>query len=113
MSKVSDNVVLDFPSRMSDGRSMTDYRANCITSSMYLKNTKLNSYESRYYLINNASKVMDDINSTYYEKRLQCNSCVKNEVLPVQTIMNCDSNGACSYKVNDPNGVGIERSNTY
>ena len=28
--KVSDNVELDFPARMSDGRMFTDYRQNCI-----------------------------------------------------------------------------------
>ena len=28
--KVTDNVELDFPARMSDGRMFTDYRQNCI-----------------------------------------------------------------------------------
>ena len=30
MSKVTDNVELDFPARMSDGRQFTDYRQNCL-----------------------------------------------------------------------------------
>ena len=30
MSKTSDNVNLDFPARMADGRTFTDYRPNCV-----------------------------------------------------------------------------------
>jgi hypothetical protein len=30
MAKTSDNVNLDFPARMADGRTFTDYRSNCI-----------------------------------------------------------------------------------
>ena len=28
--KVTDNVELDFPARMADGRMFTDYRQNCL-----------------------------------------------------------------------------------
>ena len=33
MSKTSDNVNLDFPARMADGRIFTDYRPNCVMNS--------------------------------------------------------------------------------
>ena len=32
MSKVSDNVVVDFPARMADGRAFTDYRSNSLNN---------------------------------------------------------------------------------
>tara|TARA_B110001469_G_C9289306_1_gene158847 strand:+ start:35 stop:373 length:339 start_codon:yes stop_codon:yes gene_type:complete len=112
MSKVSDNVVFDFPSRMSDGRSMTDYRANCIINNTIPNKHKMNSYEFRYYLTTNGNNIMNDINKKY-EADLKCNSCKINTTLPVQTIQNCDNSGVCSYKVNDSMGVGIERDNTY
>ena len=41
MNKVSDNVELDFPARMADGRMFTDYGQNCLlnfTSSYQITN---------------------------------------------------------------------------
>ena len=49
MSKTSDNVNLDFPARMADGRIFTDYRQNCIMNSVLSQGK--NSFEYRYFLI--------------------------------------------------------------
>ena len=37
MSKTSDNVNLDFPARMADGRIFTDYRPNCVMNNLLSK----------------------------------------------------------------------------
>ena len=41
MSKTSDNVNLDFPSRMTDGRIFTDYRPNCVMHSALSHKVKI------------------------------------------------------------------------
>ncbi len=51
--KVSDNVELDFPARMNDGRMFTDYRQNCTLNNSISK--QMGSWEYRDYLTNNAS----------------------------------------------------------
>ena len=38
MSKISDNVNFDFPARMADGRTFTDYRPNCVMNKVLSKN---------------------------------------------------------------------------
>ena len=51
MSKVTDNVELDFPARMSDGRMFTDYRQNCILNNNI--SNAMGSWEYRQFLIKN------------------------------------------------------------
>jgi len=55
MMKVSDNVELDLPYRMNDGRMFTDYRQNCILNNSISK--KMGSWEYRNFLINNAAQI--------------------------------------------------------
>jgi hypothetical protein len=102
MSKVTDNVELDFPARMSDGRQFTDYRQNC------LMNNQLTGYKGswidRQFLIHGA----EDIHNKWMaleQDATQCTKCSDNTVLPVKTVINCTPTG-CSFAMNDPTGVG-------
>ena len=68
--KVTDNVELDFPARMSDGRVFTDYRQNCILNNNISRG--MGSWEYRNYLTNNANQVHQSfVNSL--ESKLKCN----------------------------------------
>ena len=53
--KVSDNVELDFPARMADGRMFTDYRQNCLLNNGLSKG--MGSWEYRNYLTENADSL--------------------------------------------------------
>jgi hypothetical protein len=108
MAKTSDNVNLDFPARMADGRAFTDYRPNCLMNHDISQNK--NSFEYRYFLEKNGNKLEQAILNKLDES-LKCNDCNAQTVLPVQTIQNCNK-GMCSIKLNDPNGLGLGRANT-
>ena len=109
MAKTSDNVNLDFPARMADGRTFTDYRANCIMNNELSSNK--NSLDYRYFLENNGQSIEQDIFKKL-DEAVKCNDCKAQTVLPVQTVQNCNA-GVCSIKLNDPNGLGLDRANTY
>jgi len=106
MNKVTDNVELDFPARMSDGRQFTDYRQNCLMNNN-ITGAK-GSWLDRYYLINNAEAVHSQMMSKV-SAETKCTKCTDNTVLPVRTIINCSPVG-CSYKMNDPMGIGQGRA---
>ena len=55
MSRTSDNVNVDFPSRMADGRIFTDYRPNCLMNNL-ISNNK-DSFEYRYFLTSNGNLI--------------------------------------------------------
>ena len=102
MNKVTDNVELDFPARMSDGRTFTDYRQNCILNNNLSQNK--GSWEYRDYLISNG----EQIRQSFIQKQesiTACTKCSDNTVLPVKTILNCNPTG-CNYSMNNPNGLG-------
>ena len=103
--KVSDNVELDFPARMNDGRMFTDYRQNCTLNNSISK--QMGSWEYRDFLTNNASQVRQNILNNL-EAEVKCNKCSDNTVLPVKTVLNY-SQDSCTYQMNDPNGVGLGR----
>jgi len=109
MAKVSDNFHVDFPARMNDGRHFTDYRANCILNNNLSK--EMNSWEYRLFLTKNASNISGNMISEL-EKKTKCSSCKVDTVLPVRTIQNCNK-GQCSMKEVNPEGIGLDRSNTY
>ena len=102
MAKVSDNVELDFPARMSDGRMFTDYRQNCILNNNLSKGK--GSWEYRNYLIENSNQLIQGFIKDQ-ELLTACTKCSDNTVLPVKTIMNCNAIG-CNYHLNDLNGLG-------
>ena len=103
MNKVTDNVELDFPARMSDGRQFTDYRQNCIINNNISKG--MGSWEYRNYLTNNSNELRKTL-LKHQEDITACKKCSDNTVLPVKTIMNCSPTG-CNYQMNDPNGLGL------
>jgi hypothetical protein len=102
MSKVTDNVELDFPARMSDGRQFTDYRQNC------LLNNQITGYKGswidRQFLTHNAEAIHDKWMALEHDATA-CTKCSDNTVLPVKTIINCSPTG-CAFTVNDPSGLG-------
>ena len=109
MSRTSDNVNLDFPSRMADGRIFTDYRPNCLMNNL-ISNNK-DSFEYRYFLTSNGN-LIEKQKLDQLEKDVKCSSCTYDTVLPVKNIMNCNK-GICNITLNDPNGVGLDRANTF
>ena len=106
MSKVTDNVELDFPARMSDGRQFTDYSQNCLMNNRITGSR--GSWLDRYYMIHNAESVHSKVMGAV-EASTKCTKCTDNTVLPVQTVINCTPEG-CNYKMNDPTGIGQGRN---
>ena len=109
MAKTSDNVNLDFPARMADGRMFTDYRQNCIMNHELSQGK--NSFDYRYFLEQNGEKIEQGILKKL-DEAVKCTSCNAQTVLPVQTVQNCNA-GVCNISMKDPNGLGLDRGNTY
>lgn len=109
MNRVSDNYELDFPARMSDGRQFTDYRSNCIFNNNLSKNKS--TWEYRDFLTKNAIQIQQQLLSET-ENNTKCTKCTDDTVLPVKTVQNCNAEG-CVTSLNDPNGLGHDRANTY
>lgn len=109
MAKTSDNVNLDFPARMADGRIFTDYRPNCVMNNDYSQGK--NSFNYRYFLINNAQSIEGSI-IQQLEEAVKCNDCNAQTVLPVQTVQNCNQ-GKCRISMTNQEGLGLDRLNTY
>ena len=105
MSKVSDNVELDFPARMNDGRMFTDYRQNCTLNNSLSKG--MSSWEYRNYLTENANQVHTQF-TTLLESEVKCTKCSDDTVLPVKTMLNC-STDSCTYSLVNQNGLGQGR----
>ncbi len=103
MNKVTDNVELDFPARMSDGRQFTDYRQNCLLNNNL--SNGMGSWEYRQYLTANSVQVRESFMQKQVDQTA-CTKCSDNTVLPIKTIINCSPTG-CDYQLNDPNGLGI------
>ena len=104
-TKITDNVELDFPARMSDGRQFTDYRQNCLLNNNLSQGK--GSWEYRNYLTQNAVQLQQQM-IQQVESETACGKCSDNTVLPVKTIQNCTPTG-CNYQVNDQNGIGLGR----
>ena len=105
MNKVTDNVELDFPARMSDGRQFTDYRQNCLLNNNLSQGK--GSWEYRFFLTQNATNLQQQM-IQQQEETTACTKCSDNTVLPVKTIQNCTPTG-CNYQINDQNGIGLGR----
>lgn len=107
MSKVMDNVELDFPARMNDGRQFTDYRPNC-----YLNNDlgqNMGSWQYRTYLTRNANEIHDKMIQEI-EKTTACTSCTGAPIPDVKTVVDCTHQNTCYYNMKDPNGLGQGRN---
>lgn len=102
--KVSDNFVLDFPARMSDGRLFTDYKSSGILN-LYEKELT-STLEYRIYLQNNAEKIINN-NYNIAESLADCNSCPGYEIVDSKILLTCNKE-SCSQGINNENGVGID-----
>ena len=103
MSKVTDNVELGFPARMSDGRGFTDYRPNC-----YLNNElgqSMGSWQYRTYLMRNADNIHQKFMSMT-ESENSCTNCTGAPVPDFRTVVDCTRQNTCYYNLKDPNGIG-------
>ena len=102
MSKVTDNVELDFPARMADGRMFTNYGQNCLLNNKLSQG--MGSWEYRTYLTQNSEKIRNQF-IQQQESITTCTKCSDNTVLPVKTVFNCNPEG-CNYQLNDEMGLG-------
>ena len=105
MNKVSDNMELDFPARMADGRQFTNYNPNCYMN--YNITGDKGSWNEKQYLIQNAGKIHENM-MKQMNAFTKCSSCTDNTVLPVKTMVNCLPD-TCNYNVVDKMGIGQGR----
>ena len=102
----SDNYITDFPSRMSDGRFMTDYSSNCSMNLGMQEN--MSSYNYRQMLIKNAEQIMKNMD-TLNQQKYGCSSCNQTYVPDAEYVQKCDHTGCIIEKVSEE-GIGIIRS---
>ena len=109
------------PLRMSDGRSMTDYRPKCIVNydlmnKMEENNLVKSSYDTRMYLQKNADKIMnEDMKKTMSNlvPAIPCKKLVGNgTLLPEKYLVTCNAT-SCSRTLFDENGLGDGRRSDY
>ena len=105
--QATDNFHNDFPARMADGRFITDYTSNCMVNT--LRKEKMSGWEYRTHLINNAEKIMEEINQKN-EELYGCADCHKTSIPSNNLKQNCDESGCEIVEVNSE-GIGIEQVN--
>ena len=105
--KTSNNKYFDCPARMSDARHFTDYKPNCeLIAQIKVDNKLNNSFETRNFLQNNASKLMG-INQ---EHSCHLNCCNLQEdfadtMAPCSHQVECDKNN-CKRTLVNKDGIG-------
>jgi len=107
------------PSKMSDGRSFTDYRPRCNINAELLSDLSNNkiiqsSYESRVFLQNNADKIMEDNLNKAIQNLMPCAPCKRattdpGTMYPERYVVKCDATTCSRVEIN-PNGLGDGRS---
>ena len=107
MAQATDNFHNDFPARMSDGRFITDYTSNCMVNT--LRKEKMSGWEYRTHLINNAEKIMEEINQKN-EELYGCTDC-HTTVLPSNRSKQICREDSCELVEVDPDGIGIDQEN--
>jgi hypothetical protein len=105
MEKVSDNVLHDFPARMSDGRFITNYYPNCELNAGIQNN--LSSWQYRQLLTKDSNNVLNMMNRFNKELfgRGSTSGGLKGVFKP-RYEQKCSING-CAIKEIDPSGFGI------
>tara|TARA_B000000475_G_scaffold266546_1_gene256396 strand:+ start:444 stop:821 length:378 start_codon:yes stop_codon:yes gene_type:complete len=105
------------PLRMSDGRSMTDYRPKCMVNYDLVQNISdanlvKSSYETRMYLQKNASDIMKNQTQKSIDNLIPHTKCKKpvdmGTLLPEKYIVSCNS-VSCNKTLFDINGLGDGR----
>ena len=108
------------PLRMSDGRSMTDYRPKCIVNyelmeTMDEKKMVKSSHESRMYLQKNADEIMKREFEKSKNNLLPCIKCKDaiNDVMmmPEKYYVNCNAI-SCTKKLFNEKGLGTVIKNS-
>ena len=106
------------PLKMSDGRSITDYRPKCIINYELMENMTENnliksSYESRMYLQQNAEKEMERQRKNSLRDVADCVPCTnivnKDIVHPERYVVSCNA-VSCSRNEVNPSGLGDGRN---
>lgn len=103
------------PSKMSDGRSFTDYRPRCMVNAELFqdltdKNIMRSSYESRMFLQENADMIMERSRMQSVSNLAPCAPCKRpftdpGTMYPQQYIVKCSATSCQKVEVN-PNGLG-------
>lgn len=107
-SRPSNNQYANCPPRMADGRHFTDYRPRCALQ----YNEKMNSYEQRMFLTQNAEDLMRvNAQNSYLANR--CGPCVEpynqGTMMPELSTQKCNER-TCTFDVTDPYGLGLGRN---
>jgi hypothetical protein len=103
MSKVTDNVELGFPARMSDGRVITDWRPNCYMNNGLGQN--MGSWQYRTHLMRNASQIHSELLNNV-KKDTECTNCTGAPVPNFRTEVDCTKQNICYYNILDKGGLG-------
>ena len=120
MTTPSNKNTYSCPLRMSDGRSMTDYRPKCIVNYELMNtitdnNLVKSSFESRLYLQQNADEIMKNEMQKSINNLVPCVTCEKplgnGTLLPEKYIVSCDAI-SCTKKPFNQNGLGDGREGT-
>ena len=102
--KISDNFILEFPARMSDGRQFTDYKSNGFLN---LHEEELNTtLEYRMYLQNNAEKIMDN-NYNIVASINDCSDCPGYEIVDTKSLLTCNKE-TCIEELKNNSGMGFD-----
>ena len=105
MEKVSDNVLQDFPARMSDGRFITNYYPNCEMNAGISKN--MSSWQYRLMLSkqsNNVVNKMHEFNHANFGRGSTSGGL--EGIFNHRYEQKCNIHG-CAIKEVDPTGFGI------
>ena len=99
--------------RMQDGRMFTDYRPRCTIHYQMKNETNMkNSYDTRQFLIENASKLMK-VNQNIASENTACDSCFApsdvGTMLPERYVTTCNKK-TCNTIEKNPNGLGTGRN---
>jgi hypothetical protein len=107
------------PSKMSDGRSFTDYRPRCSVNAELFDNVSQNnqiksSYESRMFLQRNADTIIEANRNNAVFKLAPCAPCKRDfndagTMHPERYVVKCDATSCYRQEIN-PNGLGDGRS---
>lgn len=109
-SIVSDNKHSKCPARMSDGRLFTNYGSRCAIQSSILgpRETSMDSYKTRQYMIHNANSIMT-IQRNNASCAAHCGPCGANTMLPEVEVDSCDVSQCSRRQTSDLNGLGLGR----
>ena len=99
---------LDFPSRMSDGRQLSDYRSSCLYN---LPEQDMTTYQYRLFLKHNANDIMNnyttinDFISNPEWNNNKCKTCSDYQISSSYLPLTCSGN-ECITSIDKDAGVG-------